>query len=167
MYSLGSVPDDGYIKSACAYGSFYSDANEGVVYVLVINNSDKKMRDSVYKVKVININPPSTKLCINRFDNVDHPKKGDRITVYIPQNPHADGKGDDRANQPLQINFYNNNSRGNEYQFLERSAIHETNFQSIRQGVKSALELPSWKYLKDINSTLDLNIQVRFISKRC
>ena len=152
LYSLGSVPDNGFMVSACAFGNIVA-GDKGVVYIVIVN-SDRKMR-SFQKVEV------SSLLCLTIFDNNNRPRKGDLITVYIPKNPHHNGYLDNTTNQPLQISFYNANNI-NKYQFLELSAISETNVNSLIQGINRALGLWNWKDLED--PTLDFNIQVRIVN---
>ena len=150
LYSFGSVPNDGFMKSACVFGNI-DDGDKGVVYIFVIQ-SDGEVR-SFHRVEMTPMKP-----CLNMFDNNQHPRKGDLLTVYIPKNPHSSGN---TTNQPLQISFYNrNNSR--KYQFLDLSDINETSFQSIQKGITTALMYWNWKDLEDPN--LDLNIQVSIIN---
>ena len=158
LYSLGSVPDNGFIESACAFGNIL-DSYKGVVYIVVIN-SDREVR-SFHKVDV----EVNGSLCLNKFNNNNHPRKGDLVSVYIPKGPHGNGnQKNDMINQPLQITFYSIvNSNKYKYQFLERSAVSETNVESIKQGINRALRLWNWKDLED--STLNFNIQVRIIGK--
>ena len=150
LYSLGSVPDNGFIESVCAYGS-YSDGDKGVVYVVVINNSTKKIRSFQ---RVVSGLP-----CLDNFYNRNRPRKGDLVTVYIPKNKHDNENK--KTNQPLQIAFHNHSNKY-KYKFLEGSAISETNVNSIQQGINRGLGKLNWKDLED--PTLTLNIQVRIIS---
>ena len=153
LYSLGSVPDNGFIESVCAYGSYSDgDGDKGVVYVIVINNSTKKIRSFQ---RVVSGLP-----CLNNFYNRNHPRKGDLVTVYIPKNQHENENK--KTNQPLQIAFHNHSNKY-KYKFLEGSAISETNVSSLQQGIIRALGKLNWKDLED--PTLDLNIQVRIIGK--
>ena len=151
LYSLGSVPDDGYIKSACIFGD---NGDERAVWIVVINTNDRNRRGPFYKV--------SPTKCTDRFDNDAHPRKGDFITVYISNKSHEVFDWNKNKIQPLQINFYNDNN-SKKYQFLELSSRNETSIGSIQEGIKSALKSWKWKDLE--NSTLDLNIGVRIISK--
>ena len=131
------------------------------MYIIVINSKEKKLR-SLQKLKYMRMNQVQ---CMHNFNNADHPRKGDRLTVYIPKNAHGDGNSTNKTNHPLQITFYNNSSNSDRsvYQFLDLSAINEIHVKSIRQGIKTALELWTWNELE--NPTLDFNIRVTIISK--
>ena len=107
----------------------------------------------------------SSSICLDNFYNRNRPRKGDLVAVYIPKNKQENKMK--KTSQPLQIAFRSSNSSNKyKYQFLEWSAINETNInvESIKKAINKALRVWNWKDLED--PTLDFNIQARIIGKR-
>ena len=140
------------MESACAF----ADGAKGVIYIFVIK-SDRKVRSS-HKLQ-LHMETTPMEHCLYAIDNTDRPRKGDRVTVYIPKN---NGNETIKTNQPLQISLNNNDNNSNKYQILEGSAINETSLHTICQGITNRSSSWNWKHQEDPN--LDLNIQVRIIS---
>lgn len=147
LYSLGTVPDDGFIKSVCVSGAFSGKKKKGVVYIFIIDSSNSKLRGDGYKV--------SQKECRKKFDNTNNPRMNDLIAVYIPQ-------------EALQINFKNDSKLNNIYMSLEHNVtiINETKKDKIWKGLKKVFKKSKghWQW-KEQNSSLELNIHVKISRK--
>ena len=152
LYLLGTVPDDGFIKSVCVSGAYNASEKEGAVYIFVIDDINSKLRDDGYKVSV---ESPSQTGCRYKFDNKNNPKKSDQVVVYIPQ---------EGRNKSLHINFRNASKTDNAYKLLEHDVvINETKRKTIKKGLEEVTN-GYWQW-KKLNATLELNVKVTISCK--
>ena len=146
LYSLGTVPGNGFIESVCVSGAY--SGHEGAVYIFIIDDINSKLRGDGYKVSIIS---PSRRECKRKFD--DELRNNDQIAVYITN-----------SSLRLQISF-EDYAKNNTYKFLEHfNKINETKRKTIRKDLKEIIKKGRGEW-KELDPTLELNIQVKISCK--
>ena len=174
LYFLGTFSEDCFLVSARAYGgiavnsSIYGNkANIGIVLFYLIRNSggiNKVMYMFDIRTDIIN-RDLHVQAQQNKFDNSDHPIKGDSIAVYIPKVPV---EGNTTVLHPLRIGIDRNAT--NSYKVLSPDInINESGLKiaNLKKKISDAINTRSfsdWQEdAEDTNS--DLNVQITCISK--
>ena len=165
------VPEEGYLQSACAYGSVNGKSNKnGIVFFYVIRLSKETgLFEVADKFEV------SGKKCRHKFDIEKHPLKDDMIAVFLFKEAEYIFSDPDSSDfyYPFQITYASQSKTGDKrYKVFKGSNTLPANglndTKKFNKKVEKFVKTLSFNDLSDDPTTsFELNVRIIIKSEYC